>query len=103
MPVKQTMKATRSSVEKTESLEKASRCSECGWPGIGSMPTGVRMISANGKRFLIGQLSYYPTSGVLCSVCQEMEAAVTNRPWFVEAHAEYLDQVNAKKRSLSES
>jgi hypothetical protein len=66
------------------------------------MPTGVRRIRENGKAVLIGQLSYYPVSGALCSVCQEMEAAVNNRPWFVEAHAEYLDQVKATKRLLGE-
>ena len=97
------MKATVS-VRNTEiSREKASHCSECGWPGIGQMPTGVRAISANGKRLLMGQLSYYPMDATLCSVCQEMESAVTNRPWFVEAHAEYVDEVKAKKRLLGES
>jgi len=64
------------------------------------MPTGVRRIRENGKDVLIGQLSYYPVSGALCSVCQEMESAVNSRPWFVEAHAEYVDQVEAKKRLL---
>lgn len=66
------------------------------------MPTGVRMIRQNGKDLLIGHLSYYRINGLLCSVCQEMESAVTSRPWFVEAHAEYLDEVEAKKRLLGE-
>lgn len=64
------------------------------------MPTGVRRIREDGKDLLIGQLTYYRTSGVLCSVCQAMEVALTSRPWFVEAHAEYLDELKAKKRLL---
>jgi hypothetical protein len=64
------------------------------------MPTGVRKITEKGKDVLIGQLSYYRMSAVLCSVCQEMESAVTSRPWFVEAHADYLKEVKVKKRLL---
>ena len=95
------MKATHVSAENTEmTVQKSSRCAECGWPGIGEMPTGVQMIRENGKDLLIGQLFYYRMNCVLCSVCQEMESAVATRPWFVEAHAEYLDQVKAKERLL---
>jgi heterodisulfide reductase subunit B len=97
------MKTTHVSAENTAmTVEKSSRCAECGWPGIGKMPTGVRRVRENGKNVLIGQLSYYPVSRALCSVCQEMESAVNNRPWFVEAHAEYLEQVKATKRLLGE-
>ena len=81
-------------------LEESSRCVECGWPGIGKMPTGVRTIRQNGKNLLIGQLFYYPMNGVMCSVCRDMESAVSGRPWFVSAHAEYQDQVEVKKRLL---
>jgi hypothetical protein len=95
------MKTARVSVEKTNmTLEKSLRCAECGWPGIGNMPTGVRMIKRNDKDVLIGQLSYYRKSGALCSVCEEMQSAVVSRPWFVEAHVEYLDQIKVKKKLL---
>src|SRR6266700_5321184 len=97
------MKTTHVSAENIAmTVEKSSRCAECGWPGIGTMPTGVRRIRQDGKDILIGQLSYYLGSGAFCSVCQEMESAVKGRPWFVEAHAEYLDQVKATKRLLGE-
>ena len=87
--INEVMKTTHVSAENTEmTVEKSSRCAECGWPGIGKMPAGVRMIRQNGKDLLIGQLFYYRMNGVLCSVCQEMESAVATRPWFVEAHAE---------------
>jgi hypothetical protein len=70
---------------------------------MGKMPSGVRMIRPNGEDILIEQLCYYRTNVVLCSVCQEMEAAVASRSWFVEAHAEYLEQVKAKERLLGGS
>jgi hypothetical protein len=37
---------------------------------------------------------------VLCSVCDAMKSAVAEKPWFLEAHGEYLDQVKAKKHIL---
>jgi hypothetical protein len=37
---------------------------------------------------------------VLCSVCDAMKSAVAEKPWFLEAHREYLDQVKAKKHIL---
>jgi hypothetical protein len=58
------------------------------------------MIKHNGEDLLIGQLCYYRTNAVVCSVCLEMESAVASRSWFVEAHAEYLEQVKAKERLL---
>ena len=64
------------------------------------MPTGVRVTNRNGTHVLIGRLSYFHTSTVLCSVCRDMKSAVATRPWFVEAHAEFLDQVEAKKQLL---
>jgi hypothetical protein len=64
------------------------------------MPTGVRLIKQNGKGLLVGQLFYYLTRAVLCSVCQELESVLTNRRWFVEAHTEYLNELKAKKRLL---
>jgi hypothetical protein len=36
---------------------------------------------------------------LLCSVCEEMESALISRPWFVEPHAEYLDQT-IKRRAI---
>jgi hypothetical protein len=86
--------------EPNVTLEKSLRCSQCGWPGTGKMPAGVRVIKRNGKTVLIGQLSYFRVSSVLCSLCQEMECAVASRPWFVEAQAEYLDQIEVKKQML---
>jgi hypothetical protein len=67
---------------------------------MGKMPAGVRMIRQNGENLLIGQLCYYRTNAVLCAVCEEMESAVASRSWFVEAHAEYLEQVKAKEKLL---
>jgi hypothetical protein len=55
------------------------------------MPAGVRVIHRNGKDVLIGQLSYFRINSVLCSICQEMESAVANRQWFVEAHSADID------------
>ena len=95
------MKATHVNAENLEmTVEKSSPCAECGWPGMGKMPAGVRMIRQNGEHLLIGQLCYYRTNAVLCAVCQEMESAVASRSWFVEAHAEYLKQVKAKGKLL---
>ena len=75
-------------------------CSQCGWPGTGKMPAGVCVIRQKGKTVLVGSLSYFRISTVLCSLCQEMESAVASRPWFVKAHAEYLDQIKVKKQLL---
>jgi hypothetical protein len=75
-------------------------CSQCGWPGTGKMPAGVRVIKQKGKTVLVGNLSYFRMSTVLCSLCQEMESAVASRPWFVKANAEYLDQIKVKKEML---
>jgi hypothetical protein len=95
------MKSARARFQNTDiSQEKPLRCSQCGWPGIGKRPAGVRVIRQSGKDVLVGLLSYYRVSGALCSVCQEMESAVARRPWFVEAHAEYLGQIQIKKHLL---
>jgi hypothetical protein len=64
------------------------------------MPVGVCVIKQEGKIVLVGRLSYFHISTVLCSLCREMESAVENRPWFVKAHAEYLDQIKVKKQML---
>jgi hypothetical protein len=64
------------------------------------MPAGVCVIKQGGKTILAGNLSYFRISTMLCSLCQEMEAAVASRPWFVKAHAEYLDQIKVKKEIL---
>jgi hypothetical protein len=64
------------------------------------MPAGVRAINQKGKSVLVGNLSYFCIRTVLCSLCQEMESAVASRPWFVTAHAEYLDQIKVKKQML---
>jgi hypothetical protein len=83
-------------------VEKTLHCAECGWPGVGNMPAGVRvMTSRNGKQVVIGQLSYFRKSSELCSVCREMKSAVATRRWFVEAHAEYLDRIEVKKQLLT--
>lgn len=80
-------------------------CPECGWPGVGEMPAGVRQMNRGGRTILLGQLTYFSTAddGPLCSVCKEMKAAVEDRPWFVEAHREYLDQVKMKRQLLGDS
>ena len=75
-------------------------CSQCGWPGTGKMPAGVGVISQKGKTVLFGTLFYFRISTELCSLCQEMESSVASRPWFVKAHAEYLDQIKAKHQML---
>lgn len=75
-------------------------CPECGWPGVGKMPTGVRLSKHDDKSVLIGRLTYFAMETALCSVCEEMKFAVETRPWFVKAHDEYLGQVKAKKKLL---
>ena len=75
-------------------------CPGCGWPGIGEMPAGVRLVKQSEKSVLIGRLSYVCMNSVLCSVCADMKFALAARPWFVEAHSEYLDQVKVKKHIL---
>ena len=75
-------------------------CPQCGWPDIGKMPAGVRLIKHNDKTVLLGHLIYVSIDAVLCSVCEEMKSAVESKPWFREAHREYLDQVKVKKRIL---
>ena len=96
------MKEVQPSLEERNiPLEIPLCCSQCGWPGTGNMPAGVRVTTQEGKTVLVGRLSYFQISTVLCSLCQEMESAVASRPWFVKAHAEYLDQIRAKKQMLS--
>ena len=75
-------------------------CSQCGWPEIGKMPAGVRLTKQNNKTALVGHLTYVRIDSVLCSVCEEMKSAVTARAWFVEAHREYLDQVEVKNHLM---
>jgi len=65
------------------------------------MPAGVRVINRNGKHVLVGQLSYFHLRTALCSVCQAMKSAVASRPWFVEAHAEYRQQIKIKRQLLA--
>jgi len=64
------------------------------------MPAGVAVIKQEGKTVLAGNLSYFRISTVLCSLCQEMEAAMASRPWFVKAQTEYLTQIKVKKQML---
>lgn len=66
------------------------------------MPTGVRIVHQDGKRVLIGQLNYYATNAPLCSVCEDMKWALEDRPWFIDAHEEYLNQVKVKKHLLGQ-
>ena len=66
------------------------------------MPAGVKVISQNGKRTLVGQLTYYATNPPLCSVCEDMKWALEERPWFVEAHEEYLYEIRVKKHLLGQ-
>ena len=54
----------------------------------------------SGKNVLIGYLSYIRMNSVLRSVCADMRSAVAARPWFLEAHGEYLEQVKVKKHIL---
>ena len=93
------MKEVQPSLEKQNiSPEKPLCCSQCGWPGTGTMPAGVAMIKQEGKTVLAGNLSYFRVSTMLCCLCQEMEAAVASRPWFVRAQTEYLAQIKVKKQ-----
>ena len=78
-------------------------CPECGWPGAGRMPAGVRLVHRDGKRVVVGQLSYYETNAPLCSVCEDKKWVLEERPWFIDAHEEYLDQVKVKKQLLGQS
>ena len=95
------MKEVQPSLEKQNvSPEISLFCSQCGWPGTGKMPAGVGAIRQKGKTVLVGTLSYFRISTDLCSLCQEMESAVASRPWFVKAHAEYMDQIKVKKQLL---
>jgi hypothetical protein len=95
------MKEVQPRLEKQHrSPEIPSFCSQCGWPGTGKMPAGVGVITQKGKTVLAGTLSYFRISTDLCSLCQEMESAVASRPWFVKAHAEYMDQIKVKKQLL---
>ncbi len=88
------MKEAQPNFEKRNtSLETPLCCSQCGWPGTGTMPSGVCVIKQNGKTVLVGNLSYFHINTDLCSLCQEMESAVASRPWFVKAQAEYQDQL----------
>ena len=64
------------------------------------MPAGVCLIKQAGKTVLFGNLSYFRINTVLCSLCREMASAVASRPWFVEAHAEYLNEIRGKKHVL---
>jgi len=64
------------------------------------MPAGVGVIRQKGKTVPVGTLSYFRIRTNLCSLCQEMESAVASRPWFVKAHAEYMDQIKVKKQLL---
>lgn len=94
------MKEVQPSLEKQNVSPEALFCSQCGWPGTGKMPAGVGVIRQKGKTVLVGTLSYFRISTDLCSLCQEMESAVASRPWFVKAHAEYMDQIKVKKQLL---
>ncbi len=95
------MKEVQPSLEKQNvSSEIPLFCSQCGWPGTGKMPAGVCVIRQKGKIVLVGTLSYFRISTDLCSLCQEMESALASRPWFVKAHAEYMDQIKVKKQLL---
>jgi len=58
------------------------------------------LVKQSDQSVLIGHLSYIRMNNVLCSVCADMKAAVAARPWFLEAHGEYLDQVKVKKHIL---
>jgi hypothetical protein len=57
-------------------------------------------VKQSGKSVLIGHLAYIRMNSVLCSVCADMRSAVSARPWFLEAHGEYLDQVKVKQHIL---
>jgi len=99
---KRTMNTADAKLESTDTEpQKLQRCAECGWPGTGCMPAGVRVTNRNGKQIVIGQLSYFHVAAELCSVCQDMMSAASSRQWFVEAHAEYLRQVRVKRQLLA--
>ncbi len=98
------MKSDQVNLENTDTAkEKFVGCTQFGWPGTGKLPAGVRVLKRDGKNALVGQLSYYRASVALCSVCQTMQSAVASRQWFVDAHAEYLDQVEMKNQMLGGS
>ena len=65
------------------------------------MPAGLRVINESGKQVVVGQLCYFRVTTELCSVCEDMKSAAARRPWFVEAHAEYLGQIEVKKQLLA--
>jgi hypothetical protein len=95
------MKEAQPSLEKQNmSPETPLCCSQCGWPGTGKLPAGVSVIRQKDKTLLVGTLSYFLINTTLCSLCQEMESAVANRPWFVKAHSEYVDEIKVKKQLL---
>jgi hypothetical protein len=95
------MKSAHPIVDNKETEQESRHCAECGWPGVGNMPAGVKTVNHNGSQMLIGQLSYFRIQTKLCSICQEMRAAVQSRPWFVNAHGEYLKQIRMKKKLLA--
>lgn len=78
-------------------------CSYCGWPGAGKMPAGTAVANKDGKRVLVGYLTYFETSPRLCSICEDMKSTVENRPWFVEAHEDYLRQLKVRKKLLGQA
>ena len=95
------MKSDQINLENTDTAkEKSACCSQCGWPGIGNMPAGVQLTRQDEKRVMIGQLSYYRIGAGLCYVCQAMQSAVAGRAWFVEAHRDFLKQIEVKNRLM---
>ncbi len=66
------------------------------------MPAGVCTVSENGKRVVVGQLKYFSTNAPLCSVCEDMKWAIEKKPWFIEAHEDYLYQVKIKRKLLGQ-
>lgn len=67
------------------------------------MPAGVCVVNEDGKKVLVGQLSYFSTNTPLCSVCEDMRWAVENRGWFLEAQEDYLYQVKLKRKLLGQA
>ncbi|HTU32597.1 MAG TPA: hypothetical protein VMF66_02210 [Candidatus Acidoferrum sp.] len=67
------------------------------------MPAGVCVVKENGKKVLVGQLSYFSTNAPLCSVCEDMKWALEDKAWFIEAHEDYLYQIQVKKQLLGQS
>ena len=51
-----------------------------------------------GKSVMVGRLSYFCVSTVLCSLCEEMVSAVSTRSWFVKAQEEYVNQLKVKRQ-----